>query len=225
MRYYPIFVNIAGKSCLVVGAGGVGRRKINTLHECGAKDILIVDPEPLNEEILDMLDLPGIRREKRSFQEEDLLGMSIVIASTSDENLNWKISRLCEEKGIFCNIVDQPEKCGFIVPAIFSQGDLTIAVSTGGVSPALSRKIRIELGNIFGTSYGNFLMFLGRLRPALLELQMGTETNRKIFNRIIYSDLLPLLENADLEAVIQRLHDILPEELHSKIEGFLYGLA
>ncbi len=150
MRYYPIYVNLHGKRCLVVGAGQVGRRKIATLAECGAAEILVIDLAPADPACAGLFDHPAVTFACRPFAVSDLDGRFLVIASTDNEALNWEISRECAARGILCNIVDQPEKCSFIVPALYTQGELTVAISTGGGSPALARKIRQGRGEIRG---------------------------------------------------------------------------
>jgi len=224
MRYYPIFVNLAGKKCLVVGAGQVGRRKIATLASCGAHEVLVLDVADPGPEFEALGGLPGVRFERRAFAPDDLEGRMLVIASTSDEELNWTISRLCAAKGVLCNIVDQPEKCGFIVPAILSQGDLTVAVSTGGASPALARRIRQDLGDFFGSGYGALLILMSRLRPHIIGLGQGTEANSAIFRRLVNSSLLEALEKKDLPAAKAVLLAELPAELHPLTDELLDGL-
>ena len=156
MRYYPVFLNLQGKECLVVGAGQVGRRKVATVLESGIKKVTVVDISEPSEDFRPLLDNPALAYECREFREADLDGKFMVIACTNSEELNWRISTLCAERSIMCNIVDQPEKCSFIVPAMFTQGELTMAVSTGGYSPALAKKIRHDLDDYFGNEYGEF---------------------------------------------------------------------
>jgi len=224
MRYYPIFVNLAGKKCLVVGAGQVGRRKIATLASCGAAEVLVLDVAGPGAEFEAVRGLPGVRFERRAFTPEDLDGRLLVIASTSDEELNWTISRLCAARNILCNIVDQPEKCGFIVPAILSQGELTVAVSTGGASPALARRIRQDLGDFFGSGYGALLILMSRLRPHIIGLGQGAEANSAVFRRLVNSSLLDALEQKDLAAAKAVLLAELPPELHPLTDELLDGL-
>jgi len=148
MRYYPMFVSLEGRACLVVGAGQVGLRKIETLADCGAASVLVVDKNPPDEALGQLLARPGLRSRlcfvQRDFEEADLDGMFLAIASTSSPAVNQRISELCRERGVLCNIVDQPEACSFIVPALVRRGDLTLAISTGGQSPALAKRIRKE---------------------------------------------------------------------------------
>jgi precorrin-2 dehydrogenase/sirohydrochlorin ferrochelatase len=222
MRYYPIYVNLRGKRCLVVGAGQVGRRKIATLAECGAEEILVIDLAPA-ESCAGLLSHPAVVFACRPYETADLDGRFLVIASTDDEALNWRISRECAERGIPCNIVDQPEKCSFIVPALFTQGDLTVAISTGGSSPALARKIRQGLGEFLGSEYGALLILMSRLRPMVLGLGLGSPSNSKLFRELVNSPLLEALEQADAARAETILRDILPATLHGEAAGLVAG--
>lgn len=222
MRYYPIYVNLRGKRCLVVGAGQVGRRKIATLAECGAEEILVIDLAPA-ESCAGLLSHPAVVFACRPYETADLDGRFLVIASTDDEALNWRISRECAERGIPCNIVDQPEKCSFIVPALFTQGDLTVAISTGGSSPALARKIRQGLGEFLGSEYGALLILMSRLRPMVLGLGLGSPANSKLFRELVNSPLLEALEQADPARAETILRDILPATLHGEAAGLVAG--
>jgi precorrin-2 dehydrogenase/sirohydrochlorin ferrochelatase len=223
MRYYPISVNLQGKRCLVVGAGQVGRRKIATLSECGPAEILVLDPglDPCLAE--DLSRLPAVVLAGRAFAPTDLDGRFLVIAATDDEAQNWTISRECAARGILCNIVDQPEKCSFIVPALFTQGDLTVAISTGGGSPALARKIRQGLGEFLGSEYGVLVLLMSRLRPLVLGLGLGGQANSAIFRRLVESPLIEALERGDAPAAEAILRDILPDSLHGQAAELLAG--
>jgi precorrin-2 dehydrogenase/sirohydrochlorin ferrochelatase len=223
MRYYPIYVNLNGKRCLVVGAGQVGRRKIATLAECGAAEILVIDCTPPDEACAETLSHPAVTFACRPYAASDLDGRFLVIASTDDEALNWEISRECAARGILCNIVDQPEKCSFIVPALYTQGDLTVAISTGGGSPALARKIRQGLGEFLGTEYGALLLLMSRLRPMVLGLGLGSPENSKIFKALVNSSLIEALERGDAAAAEGVLCGILPASLHGEAAELVSG--
>ena len=223
MRYYPIYVNLHGKRCLVVGAGQVGRRKIATLADCGAAEILVIDRVPSTEACPELLAHPAVVFACRPYETSDLDGRFLVIASTDDEALNWRISRECAERGIPCNIVDQPEKCSFIVPALFTQGDLTVAISTGGGSPALARKIRQGLGEFLGTEYGALLLLMSQLRPLVMALDLGTPANSKLFRDLVHSSLLEALGQGDAARAEAILRDILPASLHGEAAGLVAG--
>lgn len=225
MRYYPIYVNLERKRCLVVGAGQVGRRKIASLAEAGAGQVLVVDVSPPGPDMAELLARPNLEYACRQFRESDLDGVFLVIASTSDEALNWRISALCAERGILCNIVDQPEKCSFIVPAVFTQGDLTVAISTGGQSPALARKIRQDLAGQFDAGYGAFLRLMGALRPLVIGLGLGSDQNMVIFRELTRSPLLEAIQRGDRDLAGSVLTSILPPELHDQALGFVSELA
>lgn len=225
MRYYPMFVNLAGKRCLVVGAGQVGRRKIATLASCGAAEVLVIDTRQPDGECAALLDLPAVRYECRPFEEADLDGRFVVIASTSSEELNWRVSRECARRGILCNIVDQPEKCSFIVPAMFTQGELTVAVSTGGASPAMARKIRLGPNEFFGAEYGLMLLLLSRLRPMVLALDKGPDANSALFRALVDSALIEALRRGDRPAAAAILRDHLPPALHDALRDLLEGVC
>ncbi|MGE4539160.1 MAG: bifunctional precorrin-2 dehydrogenase/sirohydrochlorin ferrochelatase [Desulfovibrio sp.] len=223
MRYYPIYVNLQGKRCLVVGAGQVGRRKIATLAACGAAEILVLDMIVPDESCAEALAHPAVVFACRPFAPADLDGRFLVIASTDDEALNWEISRECERRGILCNIVDQPEKCSFIVPALYTQGELTVAISTGGGSPALARKIRQGLGDFLGSEYGALLMLMSNLRPMVLGLGLGSPENSRIFRELVDSSLIEALKRGDADAAEAVLRDILPASLHDKASELVSG--
>lgn len=225
MRYYPIFINLSGRSCLVVGAGWVGVRKVRTLLDCGAGSVTVVDPAPPLDPLRPLLSSPALHYKQRSFQDSDIDGKWLVIASTSNEHVNWRISNLCSARGVLCNIVDQPEKCSFIVPATITRGDLTLAVSTGGQSPALAKKIRQDLETSFGDQYGPFLKVMGQLRPLLLGLGRPTTENSAVFHAIVHSDLLEALTAGDSARAEAILRELLPERLHSNIPELLHDLA
>ena len=225
MRYYPMFVNLEQRSCLVVGAGQVGRRKIETLLSCGADRVLVVDLAEPDPYMAKLLARPGVSFERREFRESDLDGAFLVIASTSSEEVNWRISRLCAERGILCNIVDQPEKCSFIVPAVVSQGDLTVAISTGGASPALAKRIRRNLEDAFGEQYGRLLIVMGRVRPLVLGLGLPSAANSAVFRALVASSLLDTLAGPNLDAAASVLGEVLPKELLPNIPELLDGLA
>lgn len=224
MRYYPMFVSLENKACLVVGAGEVGTRKIASLLACGAGHVLVLDMREPEGDLLGLIRNPALTFERRSFEDTDLDGRFLVIASTSDEALNWRISDLCRERGLLCNIVDQPEKCSFIVPAVVSQGDLTLAISTGGQSPALAKHLRRHLQESFGKEYAALLVVMGRLRPLLLDLGQGTRENTAVFRALVGSKLLEALAAGDREQAAVVLSEHLPEALRPRITELLHGL-
>ncbi|NDV19143.1 bifunctional precorrin-2 dehydrogenase/sirohydrochlorin ferrochelatase [Pseudodesulfovibrio sp. JC047] len=224
MRYYPIFVNLENRSCLVVGAGDVGKRKIRSLIDAGAGFVSIIDTRKADEYIQSLCSSKTVNYVCREFQESDLEGQFLVIVCTSSGTVNERISDLCAERHILCNVVDQPEKCSFIVPATVKQGDLTVAISTGGQSPAMAKRIRRDLQNSFGDEYAALLTLLGRVRPLMLALHRETTSNTAVFRSLVNSDLLETLKNKNLDAAKEILKESLPEPLYDNIPEMLDGL-
>ena len=138
MSYYPIFLDLKGKTALVVGGGVVALRKIETLLEHGAKVHVIA--RELTPELAGLMEDGKVEHMGEEFRENDLDKAFMVIAATDDPALNRQVSRSAQEKGLLINAVDQPEDCNFIVPSSLRRGDLRIAVSTSGKSPALAKK-------------------------------------------------------------------------------------
>ena len=225
MRYYPIFVNLENKHCLVVGAGEVGKRKIQSLIDSGAGRVSIIDTRPPSEELASLLELGNVEFSCREFEDSDLEGKFLVIACTSSEKVNWRISNLCAERSILCNIVDQPEKCSFIVPATVKRGDLTVAISTAGRSPAMAKRIRRELQDSFGEEYASLLTLMGRIRPLLLGLGLETKDNTAVFRRLVDSSLLDAMKAHKLDDAGEILKESLPAPLHVNIPELLDGLV
>jgi precorrin-2 dehydrogenase/sirohydrochlorin ferrochelatase len=125
--------------------------------------------------------------------------MFLVIGATDDPELNEKIGREAKECRILCNIADEPGECNFILPSLVCRGDLTIAVSTAGKSPALAKKIRLNLEEGFPEIYGPYLELLGQIRNEVLARNLSQEKNQNIFETLVNSPVLSWLERGDLE--------------------------
>ena len=166
MKYYPAFLDVNGRDCLVVGGGAVGTRKVRTLLECGARVTVIsagFSPE------LEELSAAGrVVLKSGSYRARDLEGKFLVIGATDDEDLNRRVSEDAARRNMLCNIADRPEACSFILPAIVSRGDLVIAISTSGKSPAFAKYLRRRLQKEFGPEYARFLEIMGAVRRRLL---------------------------------------------------------
>lgn len=207
MRYYPIFLDLEGLSCLVVGGGRVGERKIKTLQACGARVFLV--SRDLTPYLTEEIRKGRVTWLAQEYKERHLEGMFLVIGATDDPLLNREIGRQARGKGLLCNIADQPADCNFILPSLVVRGDLTIAVSTAGNSPALAKKIREELERMFPESYGPYLRLLGELRSAILGLNLPQEENRKIFSALVQAPIPAWMEKGDLPALQQLLDRLL----------------
>jgi len=163
--YYPILLNIQGKKCLVVGGGEVALRKVQMLVEHGA-NVEIVSPAFCPE--LNQLVKDGtIQAIHRDYETEDLNDAFLAVAATDDIKTNEKIAAEARKIGILVNVVDKPDISDFIVPSYFRRGDIIVAVSTSGRSPALARKIRGELERDFKAEYAQLAVIASEVRSEL----------------------------------------------------------
>lgn len=165
MHYYPVFLEPSGQSCLVVGAGAVGCRKIASLLECPIERLRVVDLAEPDTNLQVLLEDERVSFTKRSFTPSDVEGCALVFAATSSRQTNDAVARACAERGILCNCADAPKDSSFIVPALVQQGNITIALSTGGASPALARKIREDLEAWLGERYTGISELLDAAPP------------------------------------------------------------
>lgn len=206
MKYYPVGLNIQDRNCLVVGGGKVGARKAGTLARCGARVKVV---SPCFDGTL-WSNLEGkVELVPREYQDQDLRGMFLVIGATDNRQLNRTIGEQAKQANILFNGADLPELSDFILPAIVERGDLTIAVSTSGNSPAFAKKIKHELEDSFGSEYEQFLLLMGRIRKILLAREHNPERNRKIFKRLIDGRLFNLMGKNDQEEIERLLVTIL----------------
>jgi precorrin-2 dehydrogenase/sirohydrochlorin ferrochelatase len=217
MRYYPVHLDIKNRNCLVVGGGAVGTRKVNTLLECGAR-VTVVSPNPTRQ--LTKLAAEGaITLTQRSYRSADLNGTFLVIGATDDENLNQLIANDAVQNNTLCNIADRPEACNFILPSIVRRGDLVITISTSGKSPALAKQLRQKLETQFGKEYAEFLLLMGAIRKKLLSQAHEPEAHKDLFNKLLDSNLIQLMQSGKTEEINSLLYKILGEGY--KIEELL----
>lgn len=159
---FPMFFLLEGRTCVVVGAGAVGQEKIQGLLAAGGR-VRVIAPEatPL---IQRLAHEKKIAWEQRRFRISDLRNAFLVIVATSVRELNEKIWRVAQRKGVLCNVVDDPPQCDFFYPAVVRRGALQIAVSTGGRSPALAQQVRKDIERYFGPEYAEWVGELGQAR-------------------------------------------------------------
>ena len=213
MRYYPVFLDIINKSCLVVGGGQVGTRKVLTLLDCGAR--VTVVSRAVTAELQALADASKIALKIGDYRTADLDGMFLVIGATDDEMLNRKIHFDAERQHKLCNIADRPEACNFILPSIINRGDLTIAISTAGKSPALAKKLRQDLQKDFGDEYAELLRIMGAVREKLLQQAHAPEEHKPLFEKLIHSEILEAIKKQDRSRI---------DELLSAVFGADYQL-
>jgi len=206
-RFYPVLVDLQGKKALVVGGGKVAQRKIETLLEHGAT-VQVVAKE-LTASLEELRRAGRIEFLGEEFSETFVDGVFVVFAATDDASLNRRVSRTAQQRSLLVNAVDQPADCNFIVPSVLSRGDLVIAVSTSGKSPAFARKVRVELEQSFGEEYGLFLNLMGNLRKEILRLGLSQEENKSTFEDLVTSDLLSAIREKNWDLASQIIEKVL----------------
>ena len=209
MRYYPINLDINNRTCLVVGGGGVGTRKVMMLIKCGA-NVTVVSPE-FSEKLLSLAEKDAITLKKRRYRPSDLEGVFLVFGASSNAKLNRQIGADARRLNVLCNIADSPEDCSFVVPSTLTRGDLTIAISTSGKSPTLAKKLRRQFEKEIGEEYGVFLELMGAVRQKLLSETHDPDAHKVIFEKLINGKLIEMVKTKNFAAVNSILQDILGE--------------
>lgn len=214
MRYYPVHLDIQNRSCLVVGGGSVGTRKVATLLDCGA-NVTVISPV-VSHRLREFATSGSIKLRERPYQSGDLDGMFLVIGATDDEELNRQISKEADRLNTLCNIADRPEVCNFILPSIVQRDDLVITISTSGRSPAMAKKLRKTLESQFGKEYGVFLKLMGAIRKKLLSTSHKPEAHKYLFEQLIEADLIAMIEKGKTAEIDALLFEILGEGYNFK---------
>lgn len=174
MGYFPFFIDLSGKEGLIVGGGVVALRKIEKLLPFGPK--LTVAAPSFQKEIEEIKEISLL---KKPFSEEMVDGKYFVVAATDHKELNHRIFRLCEERNILINAVDDKEACTFIFPSLVKKGKLTVGISTGGASPSAAMYIKDHLNQWVPEAFDEILDFLGKSRPVVWE-KIPTEKERAV---------------------------------------------
>ena len=218
MRYYPLLLDLTGMRCLVVGGGEVGLRKVQGLLPCSPAAVTVVDPAEPGPGLAALLASHGnLTYERRPFAEADTHGAQLVFACTSSREVNALVGVACRRRGVLCNMADDPEAGSFALPASITRGDLTITVSTGGASPALSRVIRRDLEARYGEEYAALTRLLAGIRAAQLELGRPSDENREVFRALAASPLASMIKDKDRDGCLGLLRSALPAPLHPRI--------
>ncbi len=186
---YPVFLSLENARCLVIGGGSVGERKIRTLLSHGAK-VFVLSREltPFLGECVRKSYLTHLENE---YNPASLEEMDLVFAATSDRELNRRIAADARERRLWCNAASNPKEGSFIVPSVIHRGSLSVAISTGGASPAIARQIREQLEGQFGQEWGRLLRFMELLREKIQAKGLESSQNQDLFKKV---SRLPLLE-------------------------------
>lgn len=179
---FPAFLKIAGRPCLIVGAGPVGEEKIRGLIASGA-EVRVVAPRA-TPQVASWAVEGKVRWEQRKFTARDLSGIFLVVAATSSPHVHKRIFAEARRRNVLCNVVDDPKHCDFYYGSVVRRGALQIAISSGGQSPALSQRIRKELERQFGSEYEGWLEELGEARERLFTRPIEPARRKELLHRL-----------------------------------------
>ena len=178
--YFPMFVDMQGKKCLIAGGGRVALRKAVMMLDFGMK-VAVIAPEILDE----ISDLNGIDIKKRCFEYTDLDGYDMVIAATDSHLLNRNISKKCLEKGIFINNVTEPEKGSFICPAYLRRKDMVAAFSSGVNNPVVAQFLKNQMASFMTEELAEYAEYLGRMRDTIKNKVPAVEMRKKVYQELL----------------------------------------
>ena len=191
MRYYPVYLDLKDRRVLVVGGGPIAEGKIGQLLEAGAR-VRVVSPG-LTPRLNDLAVQGAIEYRAERFAVDDLDGAVLVISATDDQAVNEEVARLAAERGLLCNVVDQPALCNFITPALVTRGELQISVSTGGGSPSLTQRVKREIAALIGEEYGELLELAAEMRAEAKRELPDFEQRRQVLRGFIESEAVDLI--------------------------------
>lgn len=179
---FPLFLKLEGRKCVIVGAGSIARQKLVSLLNSGAY-LRVIAPVAA-EDIQKLASNGRLTWTQAKFANAHLDGAFLVIAATGDPVVNERVYRAALERGVLCNSVDEPERCDFYYPAVVRRGDLQIAISTAGKSPALAQRIRRELEEQFDESYITWINWLGSVRDLFFRHHVEPKVRKQMLHRI-----------------------------------------
>jgi precorrin-2 dehydrogenase/sirohydrochlorin ferrochelatase len=200
---FPVFLDIYGKKTVVIGGGKVAERKISDLLECNAQ-VVVVSPQA-TPVIAEWADRGRISWLPKEFEDGDVHGACMAFLATDNASLNRHVVDICHEQGVMVNAVDDPANCDFYVPAVLRRQSLTLAVSTGGKSPLFARKLKEELNEVITEAYGDFVELLGEQRLIVQNEIADIRDRKKIYEAMVYSDILDLLKVGEKEKARERI--------------------
>jgi precorrin-2 dehydrogenase/sirohydrochlorin ferrochelatase len=204
-KYYPVSLDLTDKRCVIIGGGAVAQRKAERLIECGAQVTIV--SRTLTPLLEDRKKANTIEHIDTDYKKQALHGAFMVIGATDRDDVNAQVSQDALSLGMLVNIVDDPDRCNFILPSLVQQGDLSIAVSTGGKSPALARKIKEDLQQLYGPEYESLLTIMGSLRKKILAQGHASEANKAVFEALVHSDMLQAIREGNRGKVKKIIHD------------------
>lgn len=204
--YFPIFLNLEGRRCLVIGGSRMAAEKAMNLHACGAR--VTVAAASMVDELAEAAMLGEVEWIRRDYRRGDLEGYFLAVSAPEDRRINAEIFREAEERGVLFNALDDPPHCQFIFPSVHRQGDLVLAISTSGIAPALAVRLRERFGAELGTEYAAFLRLSSEYRSAIATQLPDFAQRRELWYRLVDSEIIDLLkarETGDAKARFESL--------------------
>lgn len=203
MKFYPVYLQLKGRTVLLVGAGTIALQKLSGLLDCGAT-VRIVSTEAIAE-IQSYVAQGKATWEKRGYASSDLDGVSLVIAATDDKEVQQRVAAEARAKGLWVNVVDVPPLCDFIAPAIMGRGDIQVAVSTGGSAPALAKFLRKKLEGWIGPEYALLADVIKRVRPDILKLPKDRRDS--LWECVVSDGFISEVRRDGIDASVRRLKE------------------
>ena len=203
--FYPVFLNLTGRRCVIIGGGQIAEGKISKLLDSGAK-IIVISPDA-TQGIRGFAERGQIEFDLRKYQEGDLQGAFLVIAATNDRVVNQEIFEEAEKQGILLNAVDDMPRCSFIAPSIVEKGPVTVAISTGGASPALARKLRENMEVSSALDWADATGVLSKARQIIKDKQIAVDPQR--WQCCMTDELLTMIQAGHEYEALDLLMDLL----------------
>jgi precorrin-2 dehydrogenase/sirohydrochlorin ferrochelatase len=187
MDLFPIFLKIAARNCMVIGAGNLAESKIESLRSAHAK-VTVIAPvaRPF---IIDLAAAGEIEWQQREYVDGDLVGQFLVVAATDNAAVNRAVYQEATKRNVICNAVDDPPFCDFYFPSVVRRGDLQIAISTAGASPALAQRLRKEINEQLPLDTGDWVSDLGNLRREVTLMEPLNEERRWLLHQLAQRDV------------------------------------
>ena len=207
--FYPIYLNLKGRRVVVIGGGEVAERKIESLLESDAS-VLIISPE-VTCRIAGLAEQKKVEIRYSRYTPGDCAGAALVFSATGNPEISRAVYQEATALGVFINTADQSEQCSFIMPAVVRRGNIGVAISTNGTSPALAARLRRKISGVVGPEYARLAELLSRIRPEIRN-KVQTEAKRKdLHYRIIDSDIISLLKQEDSAPAERLLKEIIED--------------
>jgi siroheme synthase-like protein len=205
--FFPVYLNLKGKRVVVIGGGEVAERKVLALTGTGAS-ITVISPE-VTTELARLAAAKSIEWHRRPYAPGDCKDAILVFSATDNREISRAVWEEAHRAGVLVNTADEPDLCDVIMPAVIRRGDLTVAISTGGASPALAATLREKLSQVLGPEYGQLVELLGRYRQEIQRRFQDERDRKALHYRLLDSDIIGFLQRNDSEGAERRLKEII----------------